>query len=225
MWSIKRSVEVYPGRNNGYGYPTWRRSIPWGNDLDYRLFATTFGLIFIAELPDKTAFATLLLAARNNPVAVFVGVAFAFVIQTIFAIAFGSLLTALPARWTHLGAGLLFLLFAYLMWRERGEPAGEEIAKGIVPLSFGRTVLSSFLVIFVAEWGDLTQLATAALQAKYNAAWTIFTASVLALWSVTLISVSIGHYLRHVLRPRLLQTVGAIVFAAAGVFFLVCDFK
>ncbi len=82
----------------------------------------------------------------------------------------------------------------------------------MVPLSFGKTVMSSFLVIFIAEWGDLTQLATAALQAKYDNMPVIFLGSVLALWSVTLIGVFVGHAAKNFLRPRFLQMIAAIVF-------------
>jgi putative Ca2+/H+ antiporter (TMEM165/GDT1 family) len=53
--------------------------------IDWKLLLSTFVLIFVAELPDKTAFATLLLATRKQPLAIFIGVAMAFVIQSVVA--------------------------------------------------------------------------------------------------------------------------------------------
>ncbi len=189
--------------------------------MDWKLFASTFGLIFLAELPDKTAFATLLMASRGNPLAVFIGVAGAFCIQSAVGIAFGSVLGRLPAKAVHVAAGLLFLGFAWAMWREHGEEEAEGAAKagsGVQP--FWKVAGSAFVVIFIAEWGDLTQLATATLAANHHAPLTIFSAATLALWSVTAIGVAFGHAAKKFINPVLLQRVAAVIFAGVGLFFL-----
>ncbi len=80
--------------------------------MNWDLFRSVFFLIFIAELPGKTAFATLLLASRSRPTPVFIGVALAFTVQTIVAVLFGSLIALLPPNWVHLAAGLMFFWFA-----------------------------------------------------------------------------------------------------------------
>src|ERR1700677_1616548 len=80
------------------------------------LFAAVFGVVFVAELPDKTAFAAVLLAARRRPLAVFLGAAGAFVVQSFVAVAFGGVLSLLSPRVVRAGAGLLFLGFAWSMW-------------------------------------------------------------------------------------------------------------
>jgi putative Ca2+/H+ antiporter (TMEM165/GDT1 family) len=189
--------------------------------MNWSLFLTTYALIFLMELPDKTALSILLLSTRHHGVAVFIGAAAAFVIQSIVAVVFGSVLGWLPEKWTHIGAGLLFLFFSYRLWRESREAEQEEALSGGSFANFRRALLSSFTMIFIAEWGDLTQLATAALQVKYRDPWPIFTASVLALWSVTVLSIVAGKSLKRWLEPKKLQLIGAVIFALVGIYFLV----
>jgi putative Ca2+/H+ antiporter (TMEM165/GDT1 family) len=87
--------------------------------IDWKLFVSTFVLIFVAELPDKTAFATLMLATRKQPLAIFIGVAMAFVIRSVVAVSFGSALGLLPRQWVSIGTAVLFILSAFLMWRRK----------------------------------------------------------------------------------------------------------
>ncbi|MFL5814898.1 MAG: TMEM165/GDT1 family protein [Bdellovibrionia bacterium] len=79
---------------------------------------------------------------------------------------------------------------------------------------------SSFLVIFIAEWGDLTQIASASLIAKYHAPWTVFTAAVLALWSVAGIAVIMGNRLGLVMNPKLLDRILGTAMCAIGAYFI-----
>lgn len=193
--------------------------IPW----DPKLFASTFALIFVAELPDKTAFATLLMATRKNPYAIFIGVAAAFVIQSLVAVAFGSVLGLLPAWIVRFGAALLFFVFAWLMLRREEEGEDEEL--GDSTTDFLKTIWTSFVVIFLAEWGDLTQLATATLSAQYKNPITIFTSATLALWAVTAIAITIGNRAKHLVQPKTLNRVAAVAFALVGVWMLVKALK
>lgn len=184
--------------------------------MQWQLFGSTFALIFISELPDKTAFATVLLASRASPSGVFCGAAAAFVVQSIVAVTFGRLLGALPERVVHMGAGAVFLVLAVLMWRRDTAAEDDPAARGG---GFLKSAASAFTVIFIAEWGDLTQLATATMAAKYAAPLTILTAATLALWSVTAIGVAAGHFAGRALDPRSLQRLAAVVFAAVGLYF------
>jgi putative Ca2+/H+ antiporter (TMEM165/GDT1 family) len=180
------------------------------------LFATVFGVIFIAELPDKTALAALLLATRHHPVVVFVGTSLALTLQSVIAVAAGSLLARLPAPAVHVGSGLLFIACAVAMWLRRHDdvatPTNTEKAAGA-----WSALGTVFMVVFVAEWGDLTQIGTAGLQAKYHAALTILIASSLALWCVAAIAVFVGHRAGRLLEPTITQRVAAGVFALVGV--------
>jgi putative Ca2+/H+ antiporter (TMEM165/GDT1 family) len=189
--------------------------------FDLQLFITTFGIIFLAELPDKTALTAVMLATRHHPLAVFFGVGLAFVVQSLVAILFGSLLGMLPEQFVKIAAGVLFLFFAYQMWNKKEE--SEEVDQDGKPkkTSFLGATWSSFLVIFIAEWGDLTQLGTAALEAKYKSPITIFSASVLALWAVTGIAVVVGQHVKRLIHPDTLQKAAAVAFAAIGVVILV----
>ena len=182
------------------------------------LFAAVFGVVFVAELPDKTAFATLMLATRRRPAAVFLGAAVAFLVQSLVAVAFGGALGLLPRRWVRLGAGLLFLGFAWAMWTRRDEEPSEAPVRG--GAGFWREAGASFLVIFVAEWGDLTQLATAALAAKHGRPLTVLLGATSALWAVTALAVAAGHRLKSRLDPGRLQKAAAVVFALVGLYFL-----
>jgi Ca2+/H+ antiporter, TMEM165/GDT1 family len=192
----------------------------WTSGFDSKLFASTFALIFVAELPDKTAFATLLLATRNNPIAIFLGVAAAFVVQSLVAVTFGSFIGALPARWVHLAAGLLFLAFAVSMWLRKGEEDKADTAAD-QNARFSRTVWTSFVVIFLAEWGDLTQLATASLSARYQAPFTIFISATLSLWTVTAIAIWVGRQSQKAIQPAILQKIAAVAFAGVGIYMLI----
>ncbi len=186
--------------------------------FDGALFFSTFTLIFLAELPDKTAVAIVILASRNHPFAVFTGVSIAFVIQNMVAVLFGSLFSFLPPHLVHMGSGVLFLVFAFLMWfkREKKERESHPQAKG----NFWKIGWTSFVVIFIAEWGDLTQLASATLVAKTHQPLTIFTASTLALWSTTALAIGIGHHAKKIINPGLLQKVAAVAFGIVGILFL-----
>ncbi len=196
--------------------------------MDLKLFLSTFVLIFLAELPDKTAVATLIMATGDHPIAVFGGVAGAFLIQSLVAVCFGSAFALLPSEVVKVGAGILFLVFSVVMWRKaRADSQHENDSEGPnTPVkasikTFGKTLWASFMVIFVSEWGDLTQLATAALQAKHQAPFTIFISATLALWSVTALAVFIGNRMKEFINPFLIQRIAAVVFFVFGTVILV----
>lgn len=187
--------------------------------FDHKLFLSVFGFIFIAELPDKTALASMVLATRHRPLPVFLGAALALAVQSVVAVAAGGLFSLLPAKAVHLGAGLLFLVSAVFMWRRKDD---EEVAAkdGGANGGFLKALWLAFTVVFVAEWGDLTQLATAGFAARYHAAVTIFCAATAALWAVAGIAVVVGNRAAKLLDPKITQKIAAILFAAVGVALL-----
>ncbi len=182
--------------------------------FDPRIFATVFGVIFLAELPDKTAVAALVLATRHKAMPVFLGTALALVVQSVVAVAAGGLISLLPARPVHIGAGILFIVSAYFMWRREDEE--EEASDEAHPEGFRQAFIKSFVVVFVAEWGDLTQLGTAALAARYRAPLTVFSAATVALCLVAAIAVFLGNRLSKFIHPRHTQRVAAVVFVLLG---------
>lgn len=178
------------------------------------------------ELPDKTALSILLLSTNHHGLGIFLGAAAAFVVQCLVAVTFGSLLAMLPPQVTHVAAGMLFLYFAYRLWQESREV--EDQSEDATPKPhehFRQSLINSFLMIFIAEWGDLTQLATAALQVKYHDVLPILLGAILALWSVTILSIVVGRSLKKWLDPQKLHLVGSVVFAVVGIYFLVSCFR
>ena len=189
--------------------------------MDWQLFVSIFSLIFVAELPDKTAFLLLLNSTKGHPLAIFGGTALAFLIQTVVAVTFGRLLALLPEQWVHIGAGVMFLGFAAHAWWSKDEDEAEADASA-AKTDFWRAFSRAFLIIFIAEWGDLTQLATAGFAARYPAAlFTIFVAALLALWSTTALIVFVGHKVKGLVSGPWLKRASVIAFAAIGIYFIV----
>jgi len=190
------------------------------------IFVTVFGVIFIAELPDKTAVAALVLATRHRALPVFAGTASALIVQSLIAVAAGGVLALLPARPVHIGAGLIFLFSAVSMWRggtEEPEAAGEapgEADAATVEPSFASAFFKAFAVVFLAELGDLTQLGTAALAARFRSPATVFAGSALALCSVAALAVFLGNRLSRLINPRHVQRVAAVAFGVLGLGFV-----
>ena len=189
------------------------------------IFVTVFGVIFIAELPDKTAVAALVLATRHRALPVFAGTALALIVQSSIAVAAGGVLALLPPRPVHIVAGLVFLVSALSMWRSRNEAAEPTVPNGddpaaLVAPSFGSAFLKAFAVVFLAELGDLTQLGTAALAARFRSPATVFAASASALCAVAALAVFLGNRLSLLINPRHVQRVAALVFAALGLGFV-----
>jgi putative Ca2+/H+ antiporter (TMEM165/GDT1 family) len=182
------------------------------------VFTSVFAVIFVAELPDKTALTAFVMATRHKAMPVFVGSAIALAVQSLVAVLAGQLLSKLPARAVHVGAGVLFLVTAVLMWRQAEENDGdpqEAQTKG-----FWRTAWVVFGVMFLAEWGDLTQLATAAMAAHYKAPITVFFGATAALWAVVAIATFAGSHAGKLLPPKATKRVAAGIFCAVGLAFI-----
>jgi Ca2+/H+ antiporter, TMEM165/GDT1 family len=192
--------------------------------LDLAVIATVFGLVFVAELPDKTAVAGLVLGAKFPARWVFTGIAAAFLVHVVIATAAGSLLSLLPRRPVEAVVAALFLLGAVLIWREGVEDEEEEEEKvENVPESAGFLKVASlgFGVIFLAEWGDLTQILTANLAAKYHDPLSVGIGAVLGLWAVGLLAILGGKTLLRVLPIKWITRVAAVVMVALGIFSIV----
>ncbi|HEX7160506.1 MAG TPA: TMEM165/GDT1 family protein [Trebonia sp.] len=146
--------------------------------------ATVFAVIFTAELPDKTALASLVLGSRYRPTWVFTGIAAAFAVHVGLAIAAGSLLGLLPHRPLEIIVAVLFVIGALVLLRGRHEDNDEHVELHGREPGFRRVAGTSFMIVLVAEFGDLTQIATATLAARYHDPASVATGAVLALWAV-----------------------------------------
>ena len=187
--------------------------------MDLGTVATAFALIFPVELPDKTFVATLVLATRYRPLLVWIGVSAAFVVQCLVAVVAGGLLALLPTALVSAVAGTLFLVGAVVLWRgaasaDKEETADEQeaaAARTTADVNGFKVVATSFGVLFLAEWGDLSQLLTAGLAARYNDPVSVFVGSLLALVTVAGLAVILGRTLLRFVRLSTIRRVGAVV--------------
>jgi putative Ca2+/H+ antiporter (TMEM165/GDT1 family) len=197
--------------------------------VDLGIVLAVFPLIFFGELPDKTMFASLILASRGRPLAVWFGAALAFSVHVVIAVSIGvGLFHLLPHRAVDALVAVLFALGAVLAFRESDEDQEAEIALDTVdeaPVLVHRTIATAFLVIFVAEWGDLTQVLTANLAARYHSPLNVGLGAVLALWSVAAIAAFSGSALVRVLPGRLLRRITGIACAVLAVVAVVATIR
>jgi Ca2+/H+ antiporter, TMEM165/GDT1 family len=193
--------------------------------VDLGVIAIAFGAIFVVELPDKTFIAALVLSTRYRAWAVWVGVGLAFLVQTMIACTVGGLVTLLPHRVVEVVAGLIFLVGGVLLLREaptadahEAETEEEYAAKASSPRSGLAAVGASFLVLFAAEWGDLSQLLTISLVGRYHDAVSVFAGAWAALLVVSGLAVVAGRFLLRHLRLSTIHYVGsAVCFLLAAV--------
>jgi putative Ca2+/H+ antiporter (TMEM165/GDT1 family) len=174
-----------------------------------------FPVIFIGELPDKTMFASLLLATRGRPLAVWTGAAAAFVVHVAIAVTVGvALFDLLPKRAVDGVVAALFLFgAAYALVESRAEA---EAALADRP-THHRAVTTAFVVVFLAEWGDLTQVLTANLAARDHAPLSVALGALLALWCVAAIAVVGGSsLLRHLNVATVRRATAVVLVALAG---------
>jgi Ca2+/H+ antiporter, TMEM165/GDT1 family len=184
--------------------------------MDLALAATVFVTIFVVELPDKTFIAALVLSTRYRGVFVWLGVGLAFLVQTLLAVTVGKAVTFLPSDLVHGFAGLIFLVGAVLLAREAPKADAEEheteeeFAAKTTPAKTGwAAILASFLVLFAAEWGDLSQLLTISLVGKYDDPLSVFAGAWAALLAVSGLAVVAGRYLLRHVRLSVIHYVGA----------------
>ncbi|MCX4509310.1 TMEM165/GDT1 family protein [Streptomyces sp. NBC_01619] len=176
--------------------------------LSLTIMAITFGVVFLAELPDKTALAGLMLGTRYRASYVFAGVAAAFAVHVALAIAAGSVLTLLPQRLVQAVVGVLFLAGAAMLLLKKQDEDDDGI-KAPADQSFWKVSGAGFMLILVAEFGDLTQIMTANLAARYDNPLSVGLGAVLALWAVAGLGIVGGRTLLKYVPLRLITKVAA----------------
>jgi Ca2+/H+ antiporter, TMEM165/GDT1 family len=182
------------------------------------VIAATFILVLPVELPDKTLFATLVLATRFAPLPVFVGVGTAFGLQVAIAVTAGSLLSLLPEALVTGVVAALFLVGAVVLWRSASSgPEDEDLDETPAHPSFLKAAAISFGVLFAAEWGDLSQLATAGMAARTGEPLSVFVGAWAALLVVSGLAVFLGKKLADRLPIALIRRVAAVLFLVFAV--------
>jgi putative Ca2+/H+ antiporter (TMEM165/GDT1 family) len=189
------------------------------------VIATVFAVTFVVELPDKSLFASLLLGTRFQPWHVWLGVAGAFAVHVVLAVTAGSLLTAAPHHVVEFITAALFLGGA--VWLLRSAAANDD-EPGIDAARFGarapsllRVAGTSFAVIFVGEWGDITQITTVNFAAHYHEPLLVGIGAVTALWAVSGLAVSLGPKVLARVPERWVRLTGTAALTGFGIYSLV----
>jgi Ca2+/H+ antiporter, TMEM165/GDT1 family len=188
--------------------------------LSLAVIATVFVVIFPAELPDKTALASLVLGSRYRPSWVFAGVAVAFAVHAALAVAAGSLIALLPHRPVEAVVAAAFAIGAVLLLRGRHEADDEHVELHGREPGFWRVAWTSFGVILVAEFGDLTQIATASLAARFHDPLSVGIGAVLALWAVAGLAIVGGRGLLKVIPLTWITRIAAVIMLVMAGFSL-----
>lgn len=180
--------------------------------------ALVFGVVFLAELPDKTALAGLVLGTRYRASYVFAGVAAAFLLHVVLAVAAGSVLTLLPQQLVAAVTGVLFLGGAAVLLFKKGDD--EEEVRAPKDQSFWKVSGAGFMLILIAEFGDLTQIMTANLAARYDDPFSVGLGAVLALWAVAGLGIVGGKALMKRVPLELITRIAAVLMLALGAWSL-----
>ncbi len=188
--------------------------------MNLAVVAAVFPIIFLGELPDKTMFASLVLSTRGKPFSVWLGAAAAFTVHVVIATTVGvALFHLVPHRILDGVVAVLFLGGAALALREATKEQEEEEELVARESASGRRVLTtSFIVIFLAEWGDLTQILTANLAAHYHAPLSVGVGALLALWAVAGLAVLGGQSLLRFINIRTLRIITAVALTGLAAF-------
>jgi Ca2+/H+ antiporter, TMEM165/GDT1 family len=189
--------------------------------FDVATFATAFAVIFLAELPDKTMFASLAMGTRMRAPWVWLGTSSAFLVHVVIAVAAGSAFSLLPQPLVHAVAAVLFAFGAYTLWRGGKDDDEDEpdAVKGRRVTGFWRTYVTAFTVVFISEWGDLTQLTTANLAAT-RGPLPVALGALLALVSVSALALVAGRFIADRVPLRIVQRVGGTVMAGLAIWSL-----
>jgi putative Ca2+/H+ antiporter (TMEM165/GDT1 family) len=195
--------------------------------------AVVFGVTFLAELPDKSLFASLLLGTRYRTAAVWAGAAGAYAVHAAVAVAAGQVLVKVvpPRVLDGIVAGLFVAAAAYLAVssvrgtrREAPGPvpgsrnAGRSTGRGGGGTAWWRVAGIGFAVVFAAEWGDVTQVTTANLAARYHDPAAVFAGATLALWAVAALAVTVGARSLALLPVPWIRRISAAVLLALGLY-------
>lgn len=205
--------------------------------MNFGLAAATFALVIPAELPDKTFISSVVLSTRHRPLPVWVGAASGLILQAGIAVVAGRLLALLPHRAVGAIVAVLFLAGAAFLLLKREEAVEEEAEEEVErDDSFGeetrdttvvtreralRIALTSFAIVALAEFGDLTQVLVANLSARSRDPLSVFAGAALAFVVISGIGVASGRALTRVVPLSLVRRLSGLALLGLGIWSLV----
>lgn len=182
------------------------------------------GVVFLAELGDKSQLMALAMAAKHRARDVFIGMFFAILIMFALAVGLGALLGTFLDDYRDIvtiGAGVVFLLFAVWTLRDDDDDDDDEELDTLSPMASSRTVITAaFTAFVVAELGDKTQLASATL-AMRDGFWPVYLGSVAGEVAAIGLAIVIGAVAGKHLPERLIRYGAAALFAVFGIIMIV----
>lgn len=197
------------------------------NQLDISIILSSFIIIFLAEMPDKTMFSSIIMGSKMTPRWVFFGAALAFLFQVIISVTVGGFVSRIPKEPLNIGVGIVFIIGALLIVREilTNEAKDEEaLAKKTAMQGGLRQFLIAFSVIFIAEFGDLTQIAAADLAAKTGNPLSVGVGSFVGLICITALGVYFGSTILVKFPIKPIQIISVIIMGGLGVVTLATAF-
>jgi len=169
----------------------------------------------LAEMGDKTQLSVLLLSSRTKQFfQLLLGVMLAFLLADGFAILVGSWVTnVVPVHLVKLISGAVFIFFGLLILKGKQE---EEEENSLSPKS---AFLSGFSMIFLSEWGDKTQIASALFAAEYNP-WMVFIGVMAALTILSIMAIYLGRFIAGRIDRKTITRIAGAVFMLIGLSFV-----
>jgi Ca2+/H+ antiporter, TMEM165/GDT1 family len=181
--------------------------------------AIVFGTVFAAEVPDNSGLASLVLGTRYRPAGVVAGAFAAFAVHVVLAVTCGSLLGLLPHKIVQVAVAVVFLAGAVLVLRTDDDDDDEAKLKAGAA-GFWAVAVTSFVVILLAELGDLSDIMIANLAARYHDPVPVGIGSVLGLWAVVVLAIVGGRGLQRILPMRWIARLAAVVMVIMAGFTL-----
>src|SRR5882724_12473812 len=174
------------------------------------ILLTTFGAVFVAEIVgDKLLYTTGVLAARYRTLPIMLGMAVAFMAKMGVAVLVGNAIAKLPRSVVAIITAVSFLSIAFVLWRKSDRPAEAKDSHRT-----HKAAMVSFAAIFFSEWGDVGQVTTATLAARYHAAFTVWLAAVAAMIVKGSLAAFLGAGIRRWIHDRVSPAV--VRYAAVG---------
>ena len=178
----------------------------------------SFGIIFVAELGDKSQLMALGFATRYPAVPVLIGITLATAIVHLASVALGAAVgAALPERAIEAASGVAFLVFA--VWTLRGDTLDDEDEARLTQ-SHGSVILTVGGLVLLSELGDKTMLATITLATEYGL-FGVWLGSTLGMVAADAIAIVVGRVAGDRLPQRAIRIGAATIFAIIGVISLV----
>jgi putative Ca2+/H+ antiporter (TMEM165/GDT1 family) len=181
--------------------------------MDLLPLISSFGIIALAELGDKTQVTIVCLSANKRAKTVFIGAILAFaLVDGISALIGGTIAAFIPTQWVGIGAGVAFLVFGVYTLLSKTEEAKVN--------SSSLSIARSFSLIALMELGDKTQLSVIALAAEYDAPLMVFVGVMFALALLTAIGIFVGSVISRFVSMKYIKVGSSLVFILFGVLFL-----